>query len=145
MLLSLDLRGQKVLVVGGGRVATRRAIQFLREGAELTVISPDLTPELKELYQQGKIRWKPRKVRLQDLSRRWFLIALCLSDPSRDRFLLERARKRSLWISSALGRGTVRHIAYRSRNGWTIGVDSGGKDPARARKLAETLVLTLPE
>lgn len=145
MLLSVEVKDQKVLVVGGGKVATRRVIQFLHEGARVTVISPDLSPKLMELYQQGKIRLKRRKVRFQDLTLRWFLIALCISDPVRDRVLLDKARKKSLWISSALGGGTVRHIAYRHKNGWTVGVDSHGKNPAKAREVVESLVMALPQ
>ena len=40
--LFIDLKGKKVLVVGGGKVGTRRALYMLKAGAEVIVISKEL-------------------------------------------------------------------------------------------------------
>ena len=37
--VALHLRGQKVLIVGGGKVALRKAEQFIQEQAEVTVLA----------------------------------------------------------------------------------------------------------
>ncbi len=42
----LDLRGQRCVVVGGGRVAERKVKGLLRAGAEVQLVSPTLTPRL---------------------------------------------------------------------------------------------------
>jgi uroporphyrin-III C-methyltransferase/precorrin-2 dehydrogenase/sirohydrochlorin ferrochelatase len=42
----LRLRGRTALVVGGGPVAARKAVWLLRAGAHVTVIAPQLAPEL---------------------------------------------------------------------------------------------------
>jgi precorrin-2 dehydrogenase/sirohydrochlorin ferrochelatase len=41
----LDLTGRKVLVVGGGRIAFRKAKAIADEGADVTIISPDFVGE----------------------------------------------------------------------------------------------------
>jgi len=45
----LDLRGRDCLVVGGGRVATEKALGLLDCGARVTVIAPQVEPELRGL------------------------------------------------------------------------------------------------
>jgi uroporphyrin-III C-methyltransferase/precorrin-2 dehydrogenase/sirohydrochlorin ferrochelatase len=53
-IIPLGFHGDSVvaLVVGGGRVATRRAIALLDAGARVRVIAPDVSPEL-EARSQG--------------------------------------------------------------------------------------------
>ena len=44
----LNLKGKKCIVVGGGRVAGRKVLSLLKSGADITVISPELTKRLKK-------------------------------------------------------------------------------------------------
>ena len=56
-LLGLRLNGRAVLVVGGGTVATRRVPALLDAGADVLVVSPELSPYLHALVLAGRIRW----------------------------------------------------------------------------------------
>jgi len=47
----LNLEGRPCLVVGGGKVAERKALALVKAGAEVTVISPTLTKALKALVE----------------------------------------------------------------------------------------------
>ena len=51
-----DLRGQRVLVVGGGEVALRKVSLLERAGAAITVVSPEAVPELVERSGAGALR-----------------------------------------------------------------------------------------
>lgn len=59
--LFTDLRGKRVVIVGGGRVASRRIRSLLPFGPELTVISPDLWESVRPFtwlaryYQPGDL------------------------------------------------------------------------------------------
>lgn len=64
MLIDILLKGQKALVVGGGRVGERKTIQLLDAGAEVTVISKEFTEKLIELSKDGKI--KTKKVNVEE-------------------------------------------------------------------------------
>ena len=58
--LTLRINGRRVVVVGGGHVATRRAHALVAAGADLTVVSPTLTARLTELAETGRITWHRR-------------------------------------------------------------------------------------
>jgi uroporphyrin-III C-methyltransferase/precorrin-2 dehydrogenase/sirohydrochlorin ferrochelatase len=45
--LALKLTGRRVLVVGGGAVATRRVPALLAAGAQVEIVAPELTPALR--------------------------------------------------------------------------------------------------
>lgn len=45
--ISLRIKNKKCLVVGGGRVAARKILDLLVSGAIVTVVSPEICPEIK--------------------------------------------------------------------------------------------------
>lgn len=49
MPLFFDVAGRDILIIGGGRVALRRARQFSEAGARLTVVAPDILSEFSSL------------------------------------------------------------------------------------------------
>lgn len=52
----IDLHGRKILVVGGGNVATRRIKSLMDYGAEIIVIAPVVTDFIKTAAESGKIK-----------------------------------------------------------------------------------------
>lgn len=44
----VELSGSRVLIVGGGKVALRKAYKLLPYGADITVVAPDICRELEE-------------------------------------------------------------------------------------------------
>ncbi|PPU67866.1 uroporphyrinogen-III C-methyltransferase [Xanthomonas pisi] len=57
--LLADLRGRAVLVVGGGADAERATANLLQAGALPLIGAPQLTPQLQQWAQAGRIRWLP--------------------------------------------------------------------------------------
>jgi precorrin-2 dehydrogenase / sirohydrochlorin ferrochelatase len=57
----LKLEAREVLVVGAGKVATRKAQALLRSGAKLRVVAPDVCDEMRELPHIRIIQraWRP--------------------------------------------------------------------------------------
>ena len=62
----LDLEGRKCVVVGGGKVASRKVRRLLKAGALVTVISPGLDPALSRLKKRGAISHIERGFRPAD-------------------------------------------------------------------------------
>ena len=50
-----DLKGQSVLVVGGGEIALRKVSLLERCGAMITVVAPEIAPELQARGARGAL------------------------------------------------------------------------------------------
>ena len=74
-LSGLRLAGRRVVVVGGGVVATRRALRLLASGADLVVVSPQVSGELARLADEGRLRWLERGYQPGDLAGAWYALA----------------------------------------------------------------------
>ena len=70
----LDVQSRRCLVVGGGRVGTRKVGTLLQCGAEVTVISREATSELAQMAEQGLIDLQLRDFRSSDLDRIFLVI-----------------------------------------------------------------------
>ena len=60
----LNLVDKPVIVIGGGNVACEKVAGLRKAGACITVVSPELAPELRELRDAGELRhiaraWQP--------------------------------------------------------------------------------------
>ncbi len=53
--VGLRLAGRRVVVVGGGHVAQRRVPALIGAGADVLLVSPEVTPALEGLA--GEITW----------------------------------------------------------------------------------------
>jgi uroporphyrin-III C-methyltransferase/precorrin-2 dehydrogenase/sirohydrochlorin ferrochelatase len=73
--LGLVLTGLRVLVVGGGSVATRRVPALLDAGAEIVLVSPEITPALRGLADLGRLTWHARPFVESDVEDAWLVHA----------------------------------------------------------------------
>ena len=94
--LTLRIADRKVVVVGGGHVATRRTHALVEAGADLTVVSPTLTARLAELAEQGRITWEQRTYQDGDLDGAW-LVQTATADAATDDRVAADAEARAIW------------------------------------------------
>lgn len=71
----LNLKGKKCVVVGGGKVAERKALPLLKSGAKITVISPECTGRLKKEHLRERIKYISRRYKKGDLKNAFLVIA----------------------------------------------------------------------
>ncbi|RNL65796.1 uroporphyrinogen-III C-methyltransferase [Nocardioides marmoriginsengisoli] len=71
----LRLAGRKVVVVGGGQVAQRRIPSLIAAGAEVLVVSPEVTPAIEGLVGGGEVILEARAFVDSDLDGAWYVIA----------------------------------------------------------------------
>jgi uroporphyrin-III C-methyltransferase/precorrin-2 dehydrogenase/sirohydrochlorin ferrochelatase len=79
--MALRLTGRRVLVVGGGAVATRRVPALLAAGAQVEIVSPQLTPALQGLVDAGRATWSARVFEPGDVAGAW-LVQVAIDDPA---------------------------------------------------------------
>ncbi len=65
--VNLDINGMPCLVIGGGRVASRKVASLLPCGAVVKVISPEVCTHIEKLAQSGLVEWEARSYATGDL------------------------------------------------------------------------------
>ena len=99
-LLGLRLEGRRVLVVGGGGVASRRVPALLDAGAEVLLVSPKVAASLEDLAAAGRIRWAARGYQAGDCAGAW-LVCACTDDPEVNAAVAAAAEAQRTWYVRA--------------------------------------------
>lgn len=141
----LKLIDVSCVMVGGGRVAERKTVQLLKADANVTVISPNLTPRLQELVQNLKIHHKNRAVQANDFDSATLIIA-ATDDPETNRFVYEQARERNILVNvvDIPELCTFYVPSLVERGDLTIAISTSGQAPALSRRLRRVLEKYLP-
>lgn len=71
----LRLTGRRVVVVGGGRVAGRKAAGLYTAGACVTVVSPEIGDRVRSLVDAREVHWEQRRFEPSDLDGAWYVVA----------------------------------------------------------------------
>jgi uroporphyrin-III C-methyltransferase / precorrin-2 dehydrogenase / sirohydrochlorin ferrochelatase len=99
-LLGLRLAGRRVLVVGGGTVASRRVPALLDAGADVELVSPAVTAALEDLAAGGRIRWTRRGYQDGDCADAW-LVCACADDGAVNAAVAAEAEEHRIWCVRA--------------------------------------------
>ena len=94
--LTLRVAGRKVLVVGGGHVATRRALSLVEAQALVTLISPIISESLSSAVGRGEITWLQRGYEQGDLDGAW-LVQTATATRAIDEQVAIDADARQIW------------------------------------------------
>lgn len=136
----IGLERRRTVVVGGGNIATRKVTGLLEAGAQVTVISPILTSELKKLAEAGRIVVIERPYREGDLAGA-FLVIAATDDLAINEAVWQEAEQRGCLVNVVDDPPHCNFIlpAIVRRGEVTVAVSTGGASPALARRLREWL------
>jgi len=137
-LVGLDL--QQTIVVGGGKVASRKVEGLLAAGAKVRLISPELAPELQILADSGQIETLVRNYAEGDLAGA-FLVIAATDDPQVNQRVWAEALRNGCLIN-VVDDPTHSNFtlpAMVRRDELSIAISTGGGSPALARRLRERL------
>jgi precorrin-2 dehydrogenase/sirohydrochlorin ferrochelatase len=132
----LDLTGRSVLVVGGGPVALEKVLGLLAAGADVTVVAPEVVPELAEL----DLTFTQRTYRAGDLAGR-FLVVAATSTTAVNRRVFRDAEARSLLCNVVDVPELCSFIlpAIHRHEPIAVAVSTGGASPALAQHLRDQI------
>ncbi|MGA8987541.1 uroporphyrinogen-III C-methyltransferase [Aeromicrobium sp.] len=141
--LTLQVSGRRVVVVGGGHVATRRTLSLLDAGADVVVVSPVVSDSLASPIGRGDVTWLAREYRPGDLDGAW-LVQTATADPHVDGQVADDAQARQIWC---LKGGDPAHAtawapAVARVDDVTVAI-SGGGDAGRAAALRDGVAAAL--
>ncbi|MDA8240509.1 MAG: bifunctional precorrin-2 dehydrogenase/sirohydrochlorin ferrochelatase [Nitrospiraceae bacterium] len=133
----LNLKSRKAVVVGGGKVAERKVSALLKAGADVTVISPSITPGLQKELSRKRIMHLSRTYRRGDL-RGAFLAIAATDSPETNR----RVSKDAPALVNVVDVPTECNFIAPSvvrRGPLLLAVSTSGTSPAFARTLRKEL------
>jgi siroheme synthase-like protein len=130
----LDLRGRRCVVVGGGSVGAEKVRGLLECGAEVTVVSPQLHPDLRNL----PLTWRARRYCRRDLSSA-FLVVAATSDRRVNERVHRDAEARGMLCNVADTPDLCNFIlpAVHRAGPIAVAVSTGGASPALAQRIRD--------
>ena len=144
--LFLDLRGRRVLVVGGGAIAARKVAALREAGAEVVVGAPALCFALAQLVRDGAIAHRHGRFVEAWLDDAWLVVA-ATDDDAANRAVAEAASARRIWanVVDDAALATAQLPARVQRGPLQVAISSGGGSPMLARHLRAWLELQLDD
>jgi uroporphyrin-III C-methyltransferase/precorrin-2 dehydrogenase/sirohydrochlorin ferrochelatase len=139
--LFLKLEGRPALLVGGGGVAAARLAQLLEAGARVTVVAPEVRPEI--LASVATVR--RRRFRPADLDGVWLAVAAATPEVGREVARAAEARRVFVNAVDDPRNASAYTGAVLRRGGVAVAVSTGGRAPALAGLLRQALGALLPE
>jgi precorrin-2 dehydrogenase len=136
----VDLRGKKVLVVGGGNVAGRKIESLLAHGATVEVIAKELSAQVAAWVEKGLIKHVDKDFS-ESLLETFFMVISATNDASLNQQVSLKAQERGLLVNvvdQPLGCNFIVPSVLR-RGDLVVAVSTSGKSPAFARKIRKDL------
>jgi siroheme synthase-like protein len=140
----LDIEDRPVVIIGGGEVCARKAETMMKYGARVTVVSPELTPEIETWAREGKLVVRRKRYEAADLGEANIVIA-STDDTGVNEQIAADCRARRIPVNVVDVTPLCEFIvpAIIEKGSVQIAVSTGGKSPALARTLKEDLQRTI--
>lgn len=167
--LFIDLKEKKVLIVGAGAIAARRATVLVEFGATVIVVAPEAgsrvqtrqgartdksaegekspwecrTIPVRELAESGRLLWKKHTFGEQDLEElnQSFLVIAATDDPAVNDHIAQLCHERHIPVNHAGDQNQCdfQFPAIVRNDPVVIGVNAGGKDHGLVKRVAAGL------
>jgi uroporphyrin-III C-methyltransferase / precorrin-2 dehydrogenase / sirohydrochlorin ferrochelatase len=137
----LKLRGRRVLLVGGGTVATGKLRPLLDAGAAVTVVAP----QVSDTIRASGVTVHTRAFEPGDLDDVWFVVAAATRDANAQ--VARAADARRIFVNAVddVENASVYLGAIVRRTGVTVAISTDGHAPALAGLMREALERLLPD
>ncbi|TKC19189.1 NAD(P)-dependent oxidoreductase [Robertmurraya kyonggiensis] len=137
--LMIELTGKKVIIVGGGRIAARKAKTLAKEKASITFIALHFREEVKVLSEQHGYELIVKEATPNDLVDA-FLVILATNDREANQALAESLSSNQLvCVVDRAEEGNVQFPATVRRGHLQLAISTGGASPKLTRKLKKEL------
>ncbi|WP_283171194.1 precorrin-2 dehydrogenase/sirohydrochlorin ferrochelatase family protein [Curtanaerobium respiraculi] len=136
----VDLNQRRVVVIGGGSVAERKIATLLEFGADVRVVSPEVTDPIARLAAEGGIELRKRVYEPGDLEGAFLAICTC-GKPEEDARVHDEARRRNCLLNVADVPSECDFIlpSFMSRGRLQIAVSTNGSACTEAKNIRRHL------
>lgn len=143
----LNIEGRLAVIIGGGAVACRKAMDLLEAGASVKVVSPYLAPELEKAASvQSSIEIIRREYTKGDLQGAWIVIS-ATDDPLVNHEVFIEAEELKLFINAVDDPPNCSFIvpSVLRRGDLIAAVSTSGASPSIAAKIRRDIESIIPD
>ncbi|MGQ7845923.1 siroheme synthase CysG [Granulosicoccus sp. 3-233] len=141
----LDMGGRRIVLVGGGPNAERKAVRLIGHGAHIDVIAPQLSESLMASVKEHQLNHVERTWQASDFEGACLVVAAS-DDRQSNVAIAEAARTAGCWVNAA-NQPEISNFLIPSlvdRSPLLIAVSSSGTSPVLARLLTARIDAFLP-
>ena len=142
----IDISEKKIVVIGGGVIATRRINTLLNFTEQITVIAPEITAQLHELVKQEAISWLCSEYEMEQITESDIVIA-ATNQPE----INHRIKSDCIQIEKQTGHQILVSVidakelcdfyfpSIVQSEDMVIGINSGGTSPAKTKSVRKKI------
>jgi siroheme synthase-like protein len=146
VLLKVDMSMKTAVVIGGGKIACRKAEALLAAGAEVSVVAPYVVEEIRALAMAGKLTVRSGNYDASDLEGVFFVVAATDNSTVNQQVAADAGSQMKLVCVADISEGgNCSFPAILRRGNIEIGVSTGGGCPSLAVELRELIATLITE
>jgi len=140
LIVDLNLKGNLVIVVGGGAEGLKKINSLLTQDCKILVISDKINTQLSKYIKQKKIDFKKIKLKDESFLSKYkpFLVMAATDDKKLNRRIVQKAKKMKCFVYAS-DDPDVSDFAHPSviniEDTIQVAISTGGRSPIMARKL----------
>src|SRR4051812_27792957 len=136
----LRLSGRRCVVVGGGDVGLEKVEGLLACDGEVVLVAPDAIEPLRQLADEGSIRWERREYRSEDIEGTFIVIA-ATGDTDVNIRVFEDAERRAMLVNVVDVPPLCNFIlpAIIRSGPLAIAISTAGASPALAKRIRDEI------
>jgi len=140
LIVDLNLKGNLVIVVGGGAEGMKKVNSLLTQDCKILVVSDKVNTQLSNYIKEKKINFKKSKLKDANFLSKYkpFLVMAATDDRELNRKIIQKAKKMKCYVYAS-DDPEVSDFAHPSviniEDTIQIAISTGGRSPAMARKL----------
>ncbi len=137
--LFVDLWEKEVVVIGAGKIATRRIQTLSGFTKKITVIAPKASAPVLELAQEGRLLLLPRPYREGELSRETYLALAATDNTKINQAVYRECREKGILVNVCSDKALCDFYfpGIVKQDDLVVGVTAGGADHGLARRVTE--------
>ena len=139
--MMIDVNNKEILIIGGGKVASRRAETLLRCGAKITAVSKNFDDKFPDVFK--KI---PRAFLIDDIQEKFSLIIAATNDRAVNKLIFDTAKIKKIPVNVCDCQNECDFFFPSLINVENVAVSvcSAGLDSSLTRRLSDKLREILP-
>ncbi|WP_209123191.1 bifunctional precorrin-2 dehydrogenase/sirohydrochlorin ferrochelatase [Alkalihalobacillus sp. BA299] len=139
MPINISIKDKPVIIIGGGKVAERKAIKILKYNAIVTVVSPQISESLLELVNNRSIQWIRTEYHKKFLEKAFLIIAATNDSVVNLSIYKDRKPHQLINVVDHPDLSDFHMASTLQRGRLTISVSTEGASPLLAKKIVNQI------